>query len=223
MTYDKISRRIEDAALTILGGFAPRADDGAPEGCRTLLLLGPGPDFWPRITRSAEFQDAAPDPIDRWSRRVISGLAGEFDATPIFPFGGPPYAPFYSWALRSGRVWSSPVAFLVHDVQGLFVSFRGALSFAMDIPLPPVDRPRPCDECAQPCVSACPVGALTPTGYDVPNCKDFLGQDAGQPCLMTGCGVRRACPVGATLRHPEQSAYHMAEFLGNAPKSADAL
>jgi hypothetical protein len=89
--------------LTILGGFHPEPDEpGLLAGTQTLLLLGPRePGFWPHLTQQPEW-GTDPDPVDRWSRRVIGGIACDLGAKALFPFGGPPYHPFYQWALRSG-------------------------------------------------------------------------------------------------------------------------
>jgi epoxyqueuosine reductase len=199
--------------LEVLGGFAvAEGAEGFPAGTRTLLLLGPKePGFWPHLTAQPEW-DGEPDPVDRWSRRVIGRIACDLGAKALFPFGGPPYHPFYQWALRSGRVWDSPVRLLVHAEQGLMVSFRGALALkeAVEVP-PPV--PLPCETCAAPCLTACPVGALTGEGYDVPVCHSFLDGPEGKDCMTGGCLVRRACPLSQTYaRLPEQSAYHMRQF-----------
>ncbi len=178
------------------------------------MLLGPAePGFWPHLTAQPEWQDGAPDPIDRWSRRVIGRMACDLRAKALFPFGGPPWHPFYTWALRSGRAWASPVQLLVHDMAGLFASYRGALALRDHIPLP-ASGPRPCDSCAgQPCRSTCPVSALTPAGYDLPVCHSYLDTPPGQDCMMHGCAVRRACPVSqAYARMDLQSAYHMGQF-----------
>ena len=114
--------------LDVLGGFAvAEGEAGFPAGTRTLLLLGPKePGFWAHLQAQPEW--GAPDPVDRWSRRVIGRIACDLGAKALFPFGGPPYHPFYQWALRTGRVWDSPVRLLVHSEQGLMVSFRGALA-----------------------------------------------------------------------------------------------
>lgn len=212
-------RRIEDAArragLCVLGGFHPAADDRVPDTPGTLLLLGPDePAFWPRFKRSPEMQDGAPDPLDRWSERVVTRLAVETGTTPLFPFGGPPWHPFYAWALRTGRVHASPTRLLVHDRAGLWVSFRGALALASRIDLPP-PPPSPCDTCAaKPCLSACPVDAFAGGAYDVPACKAHVAAPQGRPC-RAGCRVRALCPVSAAFgRDPEQSAFHMTAFTG---------
>lgn len=201
--------------LTVLGGFSASPDDGLPPGTRTLLLLGPAePGFWPHLTAQPEWLDGQPDPVDRWSRRVIGRIACELGGKALFPFGGPPYHPFYRWALRTGRIWDSPVRLLVSADQGMMVSFRGALALKEDVPFP-APTVRPCEECTRPCLTACPAGALTDAGYDVPACHAFLDTDGGSVCLTGGCLVRRACPVSqAYARLPEQSAYHMRRFHG---------
>ena len=209
-----IDARLAPHRLEVLGGFTLDADEPAlPPGTRTLLLLGPAePGFWPHLTAQAEWQDGAPDPVDRWSRRVIGRLACDLGAKALFPFGGPPYHPFYRWALRTGRVWDSPVRLLVHAGQGLMVSFRGALALKDTVAVPPPLR-RPCDTCPAPCSASCPADALTTAGYDLPACHGFLDRPEGRDCMKGGCLVRRACPVSQSYaRLPEQSAYHMGQF-----------
>lgn len=201
--------------LAILGGFAcAEGEPGLPAGTATLLMLGPGAGFWPHLTAQPEWQDGAPDPVDRWSRRAVGRIACDLGAKALFPFGGPPWHPFYAWALRTGRVWESPVRLLVHDAQGLWVSFRGALALKDPLALPQAPAEPPCAACAgQPCRSACPAGALVPAGYDLDRCHGFLDTGPGADCLARGCAVRRACPVSQGYdRMPEQSAYHMGQF-----------
>ncbi len=204
--YDAVARAAAIHDLDVMGGVQ---EDGG-----TVILLGPSPGFWPMMKATPEMQDGAPDPIDRWSRRVIRGLAVALRAEALFPFGGPPYLPFLKWAMASGRAWQSPAGMLVHDVAGLMVSYRGALRFSQKIVLPPVGR-SPCDTCPdQPCMTACPVDALNAErGYDVAACHGFLDTEDGGDCLSQGCKARRACPVSQTFgRDPEQSAFHMAHF-----------
>ena len=198
--------------LAVLGGFACEDDQSMPKGTRAVVMLGPQePGFWAHVRSQPEW-DGAPDPVDRWSRRVIGGLACDLGGKALFPFGGPPWQPFYAMALRTGRVWDSPVRILVQAEQGLMVSFRGALALRQEVDLPtPV--PRPCDTCAKPCLAACPVAALTGDGYDVPACHRYLDKESGQDCMNFGCAVRRACPLSESYaRLSAQSAYHMGQF-----------
>ena len=216
MTYAELQSAAEARLLTILGGFHPTPEDNAPEDCQTLLMLGPHePAFWPAFTQSPEWQDGAADPMDRWSTRVIGDWAQELGAAALYPFGGPPFKPFYSWALRTGRIHSSPVQLLVHDTAGLFVSFRGALALSQHIDLPSAP-PNPCESCKnQPCRTACLSNALTSEGYDVPKCKALLSTSEGNSNMNKGCNVRRTCPISQKSgRIDAQSAYHMREFVG---------
>jgi epoxyqueuosine reductase len=212
--YATIADRAAAHRLEIFGAFHPIAEDGAPKGTATLLLLGPAePGFWAHVTGEPEFTDAGPDPIDRWSRRVIGRLACDLGAKALFPFTGPPWHPFIAWARRSGRAWESPVGFLVHDRAGLMVSYRGALALSHPIDLPDPPRAAPCATCSAPCLAACPVGALSGAGYDPASCHAFLDTGPGGDCMNHGCAVRRACPLsGKYGRLPEQSAYHMRRF-----------
>jgi hypothetical protein len=212
--YDRIAGLAAAHGLEIFGAFHPVSDDGAPKGVETLLLLGPSePGFWPHVTAQPEFADGGPDPLDRWSRRVIGRMACDLGGKALFPFGGPPWHPFITWAKRTARAWESPVQFLVHDRAGLMVSYRGALGLKRRINLPPPPAGPPCADCERPCLSACPVGALSANGYDIGTCHDFLDTYAGGDCMIRGCAVRRACPVSRTHgRLEEQSAWHMRRF-----------
>ncbi len=209
-----LSEGLARHGLEIVATCTPTPEDALPVSTETLALIGPnGPDFWHVFTHSPEYQDGAANPLNRWSVRILTALAGPHNATALFPFGGPPWHPFIRWAVSSDQIHQSPVGLLVHPRHGLFVSFRGAFA------LPEVSgrgsTPSPCEPCPKPCLTACPVGALTSKGYDVPTCKAHVASPEGAAC-RTGCLVRRACPVGPTLRLPQQSAFHMKAFLGDA-------
>ncbi|MDX1609332.1 MAG: hypothetical protein R3225_04345, partial [Halofilum sp. (in: g-proteobacteria)] len=168
--------------LIARGGFHPEDGETAPvladgRHAATVVLIGnAGAGLWPHFARSPESADGAPHPLDRWSRRVIDGLAAAFEAESRYPNDGPPYPPFVAWAKRAEPVTESPLGILVHPDYGLWHAWRGALLFDRRIGLPPPDRrPPPCESCPdQPCRSACPVGAFTPAGYDVAACTGFL-------------------------------------------------
>lgn len=209
---DEIAAAASAEALSVSGHVALSDADEVP-GAATLLLLSPRePEFWPVFTASPEYGDGAPDPLDRWSNRVITPLAERFGGQALFPFGGPPWHPFIGWALRSGRAWHAPVGLLVHQEAGLFISYRGAIALPDRHDLPRAAAVRPCETCAQPCRTACPVSAFEGDGYDVAACKGWLDRPEGAACRTGGCLVRRACPVGAGARDPAQSAFHMTAF-----------
>jgi len=200
--------------LAIFGAWHPVDDPDMPEGTKTALLLGPAePGFWAHFKTSAEYRDETPDPLDRWSHRVIGRWASELGATALFPFAGPPWQPFVRWAQASGRAHLSPVGLLVHDIAGLMISYRGGLALTCHVALPE-RSPNPCLTCeTRPCLGACPVSALSPDGYDVPACKAYLDTSPGLECHSRGCAVRRSCPVSHSYgRSEEQSGFHMRSF-----------
>lgn len=213
MDYETVASAATAHHLTIVGAFHPDPEDKAPEGTGTILLLAPAePGFWAHFQSQPEARDGQPDSMDRWSTRVIDEIADQLDAASLYPFGGPPWHPFIAWARKSGSIHSSPVSLLVHNDQGLMISFRGALALAERIDLTP-PRLTPCLLCAAPCETACPVDALSEDGYDTDACHAFLDTPDGADCMENGCKVRRACPVSqGYARDPAQSAYHMRHF-----------
>ncbi len=218
MTYDEFERRAHEAGLILLGGFHPRPDfepGTVPEGTGTILMLGPDePAFWDIFTMGTEHADGDPDPLNRWSERVLGQMAELVGGTALYPFGGPPWAPFMRFAAASSNLHVSPVGLTVHHEAGLWASFRGAIAVPMHVDLPE-GAPSPCESCAgQPCRTACPVDALTPAGYDVPACQAYVCSPEGVDCRTRGCAVRRACPVSARWgRTDAQAAFHMEAFL----------
>lgn len=206
----RLAQDLGDLGLMIAG--VCDTTDADKVGAGALHLLAPDETrFWGIFAASPEYADGQPDPMDRWSARVIAQLAASHGATAIFPFGGPPFHPFFSWALRSGVFWTSPINFLVHASAGLMVSFRGALLFAGPQAAASAPALRPCETCLHPCTNACPVDAFA-DGYDVVACRAHINSDAGAPCRNFGCLARRACPVGQGLRVPAQAQFHMEAF-----------
>lgn len=219
--FENIADAARGQGLGIVGAFHPAAGDAAPDGTGTLILLGPdGPDMWTAFSAAPEAKDGLADPLDRWSRRVIDALALELGASALYPFGGPPWQPFHTWAARGEGAVSSPVAMMASAGRGLWVSFRGALAFAQSIPVPQ-PATGPCTPCPAPCKTACPVNAFSTGTYDTAKCVAHVRSDAGAAC-RTGCLVRQACPAGAGLAMPgAQRSFHMAAFLKAQPLEPD--
>ena len=204
------------------GAFQPTPDDRVPPlpggaAAGTLALLGfAGQRGWPAFAAAPEAADGLPDPLDRWSRRVVGALAEAVGGMALFPFGGPPWLPFQRWAQRAEPVFPSPLGLLIHPGWGLWHSFRGAVALRERLDLPPLPpAAHPCASCAgRPCLTACPVGAFTPEGYDVAACAAHIAAPAGADCMAQGCAARRACPVGAEHRYDAAAAgFYMRAFL----------
>ena len=233
------SRVVECAAefgLTVRGAFHAKATDDIPDGpnaacAKSMVLLGnAGPGMWEHFCRSPEFS-LSPNPLDRWSERVVGKVAEDLGGWALFPFGGPPFLPFVRWASRAEGLGGSPIGPLVHPQYGLWHAYRGAV--ALDRMLADIDGEslaqispssdadgggeHPCDQCEEkPCTTRCPVGAFSPKGYDTVACAKHLGSDAGAQCLYGGCLARHACPVGQDYAYaPAQAEFHMRAFIGN--------
>jgi ferredoxin len=187
----------------------PPLPDGTPAA--TVLMIGSvGSAFWDRVRAAPE--SAGPDPIDRWTARVLAGMG---DAV-LFPFGGPPHHPFQRWARRADPELSvSPLGILIHPDYGLWNALRAALLFREPLELPSASpRPSPCASCAaKPCLTACPVDAFSERGYAVTTCRSYLATLSGQPCMIQGCQARLACPIGRAYAYRgSQAQHHMRAF-----------
>ena len=185
-----------------------------PEGNGTIVLIGADATFWDVFTISPEYKNNVPNPVDTWSKRIITRLA---DGQPtVYPSDGPPYATFIQWALGSDQFFQSPVGMMVHQKAGLMISIRGAIKLSQPYLAPTSSAASPCVSCVEKrCLTACPVGALgLDTAYDVPACKSYLNSAEGADCMTRGCAVRRACPISQRFdRFDAQSAYHMSVFV----------
>lgn len=214
---------LAEAGLHARGGFAPAMGEtlpgpsGGAAGC--IVLVGAvGDSHWQAFSASPEAGDGRPDPLDRWSRRIVDALAATLGARALYPFGGPPHWPFQQWARRAEPLHHSPLGLLIHPRYGLWHSYRAALAFARLLPGLPgrLPEPSPCDTCAdRPCLRACPVDAFSAAGYDTRACGGWLDRPEGGTCLAAACLARAACPAGVGYRYgPAAAGFHMAAFKG---------
>jgi hypothetical protein len=216
---EAVSAAIRRIGLVPRGAFLLEEGErtGALADIRTIVLAGmAGREGWSAFAASSEVSDGLADPLDRWSRRVIEGLAGELAGRALFPFGGPPFLPFQQWARRAEPVHASPIGILIHPRYGLWHSYRGALGFSEKLAIAaPATVRAPCETCTgRWCLKACPVEAFSDAGYDVAACAGHLRSAAGADCMGFGCRARRACPVGAEHAYgPEQANFIMRAFL----------
>lgn len=197
------------------GGFHPTPNDDLPAKGNTLILVGnAGEKFWPAFV---EGRSAGGDPLEMWSSSVLTEAADELGAAILFPFTGPPFLPFLSWAQRAEAVFPSPIGPLIHPDYGLWHAYRGALVFPAKIDLPEWDTQQisPCETCAdKPCLTTCPVNAVGGDEFEFRACVSHIAQPAGKTCLSSGCEARRACPVGRDFLYPSpQAHFHMQAFL----------
>jgi len=218
LDYETIDEAVRPAGLMNRGGFHHQPGDELPPGTATVILIGnAGSDMWQHFSTSAEaINPNLTDPLDTWTRRVVDAIAKRFDATTVYPFDGPPYPPFQTWAMHAEAVIQSPVGPLIHPDYGLWHAYRAALCFsvALDLPSQP-DTPAPCRSCEdKPCLTSCPADVFRNGGYDVAACTGHIAGEDRAGCMSAGCAARRACPVGAKYTHgPAQARFHMEKFL----------
>lgn len=216
--------------LALRGGFKAQPGDALPElpsgdPAATVLMVGnSGPGMWRAFSTSTEARDGLEHPLNRWTRRQVDAIAATVGGLALYPFDATPVWPFQRWAARAEPVHSSPLGLLIHPQYGLWHAYRAALVLGLDMPLPALAvAASPCLGCAdQPCLSTCPVGAFSASGYNVAACAAHLDKPAGADCLQGGCLARRACPVGLPYQQmAEQNGFHMRAFFkavrGTAP------
>jgi hypothetical protein len=223
-TWETLASDVVQLGFALRGAFHPVPEDGAPalsngEPALTVVLLGwTGGDQWPVFAASQEANDGLPDPLNRWSKRLIDQIAADLDGSAFYPFGGPPWLDFQRWALKAEPVHRSPLGLLIHPKWGLWHSYRGALGVRERFELGPREAgPNPCDQCSErPCLSACPVSAFAPgSPYNYAACRQHL-QGAGEDCRATACAARRACPIAPEKRYSlQQATFHMRALLMN--------
>lgn len=219
-------------------GLCPRGwlfpqKDTAPglasgDAVSAICLVGHvGGGYWRVFEAWRKNHSGIRDPLDAWSKAVITPLATAAGGEAVFP-SDTPWHPFQTWAMAAEGLKPSPLGMLIHPGYGLWHGYRGAILFGgpavarLGLPAPvesgdgraaaPV---HPCDGCVdRPCLSACPVGAFSPDGFEVGACRAYLKTDAGQQgCMRAGCAARDACPVGRQHRYGgAQIRFHMAAF-----------
>ena len=66
------------------GGFHPEPGEPELDGAATVLLAGnAGSAMWRAF---APYSDGEPDPLNRWTRRVVEPIAENFGARAAYPF-----------------------------------------------------------------------------------------------------------------------------------------
>lgn len=231
----QIAAMAGESGLVLRGGFGidisdsiPLPDSGDEHGL--LLLFGQvGSDLWRYFAQSPEYNDGAADPLDRWSHRIGSSLAGKLGGRALFPFEGPPWYPFGRWAQRAERIRPSPLGILLHPQSGLWHAYRFAIVLPASaerlLELSRMHRAstrHACDQCTdKPCLTACPVHAFADGNYDVAACAAYLQQNEHAACHRLGCLARAACPEGrAASYEPEHRQFHMRQFYAGLGKSS---
>jgi epoxyqueuosine reductase QueG len=170
--------------------------------------------------------DAAPDPLDRYTRAVVEETVRDALA-PLgiehalrFPFvgearGGSPI-PFQRLGRAAGLGAPGPLGLQIHPVYGPWWAYRALVVVDAELATAaPVGDG--CAGCDAPCVAACPAAAVQRAGFVVPACH--ARRLVAEACHLS-CAARIACVRGPEHRYAdEQLAFHMAASMPRRPPS----
>ena len=224
MDIQSITSLATTRGLRMRGGFTVVADDKVPEfesgaAAQSLVLFGnTGSSIWPEFSTSSELRDGLDNPMDRWSKRIGDEIAAQLGGVAYYPFGGPPYQPFISWAQKAESLRPSKLGMLLHPEYGLWHAYRFAVALPVVLFDKQTDESLPlhaCDTCLdQPCYSVCPVGAFANNHYDVDRCVRYLDANPHAACNRDGCMARMNCPKAEEHRYIQPHAeFHISQFL----------
>lgn len=222
--YQQIKNSLKQSGLHILSSFhidqgdLPTSIKNEPIEYVLLMIGNAGSSSWPNFIKSVEYQDGLADPMDRWSKRIANKLRNQFGGFVAFPFDGPPYYPFVSWANNGGMSSISTLGLSIHTEFGLWHAYRFALFIpASKVKLPKLEKSiNPCVNCSQPCLTACPVNAFTGSDYRYLDCVKFLSNNSNYECNTKGCASRRACPEARAFQYDQEHAqFHMSAFINS--------
>lgn len=196
-------------------------------GARGAVVVGSGGRlFFDRfVAEATEAQDGAPEPLDRYTKRLVQGLAAQTLGGSVtalfFPFtDSVPALPFQRLGRAAGVGPASPLGLQIHPTYGPWWAYRALV--AVDVPL---ERGRPlgdvCDGCPAPCITACPGDAVARDGFRVSACHAH--RRVAAPCRLS-CAARVACVRAPDQRYSvEQLAFHMRASMPRQPASSNAL
>ena len=207
---------------TTLARYDARAPAGralrdlVPEAHTAIVIGNGGGAFWTayrEFCRREPDHERLADPLDDFTRRVIEETARPLvgDAARIlYPFRWPADPVSFMWLAEcAGLGRPSLTGVLVHPVFGPWIALRAAILVADDVEAPrPDDGFDPCPGCRErACIAACPAGAVTDAGWNVPLCAAHRLQP--EDACATRCHARWDCVIGREHRYPEDAlAYH---------------
>jgi ferredoxin len=191
-----------------------------PGAAGALIVGSGGSAFFDRFDSGPEAVDGAPNPLDRYTERVVTraardALAPRASAHSVhFPFGLRPRIPFQRLGRAAGLGGPGPLGLQIHPTFGPWWAYRALIVVDQPLPLaaPPGDG---CAGCDAPCVAACPAGAVARGGFQIIACH--ARRLVAEPCLLS-CAARIACVRGPEHRYrDEELAFHMRASMPSSP------
>ncbi len=197
---------------------------------RSIILIGfAGNEYWDVLKNymheNPEFAEDDPDPIDNYTRVVLTGisnllLSSEHTHDVVFPFGEDSRAlDFIALGELCGVGVRSMLGILLHPEYGTWISLRAAIMLEDELSIydEPLYKFNPCVPCEKPCVVSCPASVISAEqGWDWEACMDYrLETDT----CSTHCASRRACPYGSEHQYSEaEQLYHHRRVIENVLK-----
>ena len=227
--WDSFVGSLAEMGLLCAGGLRVGPDECPVSmeryaGLPAILIGNAGGAMWEVFSKSPEYLDCAPNPMNRWTERVIGEVTMRFGGEAVFPFQQPHW-PFQRLATAAAGLRPSPIGVLIHPDFGLWHAFRALIIFneghdfvrkINELVGHSEKLIHPCDSCVEkPCLSACPANAFDGDALDVELCFGHLDTRKEPDCMSIGCRARDACPVGKSHRYrPEQIQFHMKYYRG---------
>ncbi len=171
----------------------------------SLVLLGSGgTSLWTHLDQPIKSSD---NPVDTYVRQNIESCFGDIPHKILYP--GPHPIPLIALGKLAKWHRESPLGLGIHREFGLWSAYRAViLCHGVAAADEGTDFQHPCETCTDtPCISACPAGAVSTSGFDPVACSSFRVTPQS-PCQKK-CLARLACPVGQAHQYSEeQQAYH---------------
>lgn len=181
---------------------------GATDGYRQLILLGHGGrQLWECVKASGI---AGEHPIDGFCVQTVARWFADFlpDRRYRIVYPGEQTVGLQQLGKLAGWHQPSPFMVAIDAKWGSWFAYRAAILADSDfLPFFPVDRRSPCETCpSQPCIVACPAGALTGGAFSFDLCSAYR-LSTGSRCA-SACLARNACPIGAEHRYDDEQIRH---------------
>lgn len=193
---------IDDLPAKLAGEIRSRFD---PENrYRQLILIGHGGKaLWASLKASGL---ASENPIDDFSREKLRLCLAEHCHAVIYPARDS--VGLQALGKLAGWHHASPFMVGINEKWGSWYAYRVvALSDTDFAPTVPQLTTSPCERCRdQPCIAACPAGALSGTAFDLDKCVAYRKQPVSL-CRAT-CLARVSCPIGTEHRYCDEQIEH---------------
>lgn len=180
-----------------------------PERChRQLILIGHGGrTLWEQVQAAGLASD---HPIDDFTCATVRAWFAAQLPGAAFEIVYPGDAPIGLQALGKLAGWhhESPFRVGINEAWGSWFAYRAAVLMNAELPATaPMSGESPCASCAvQPCIVACPAGALDAPEFSLQKCLAYRQQPDSR-CRIT-CVARTSCPVRPEHRYDDAQIAH---------------